>query len=133
MPEEGLTEQEKADLKQVGRKIRRIRTARNMTQDELSRLADIQSSGKGVSRFEHGDRQMKLTTFFGFAAGLSVTPNDISPDRLLSPDALQVAEFSDLNAHFQRLLKEFASTFRRLQDEGWSQDTPFPQVPRQNG
>ena len=117
MPEDGLSEQEKDDLKQVGRKIRRIRAARNMTQDDLSRVADVQLSGKGVSRFERGDRQMKLTTFFAFAAGLKVTPNDISPDRLLSVDALQVAEFSDLTPHYQRMMKMFAKVLKQEQEE----------------
>ena len=132
LPEEGLTEQEKSDLKQVGRKIRRIRSARHMTQEALASLADAQSGGKGVSRFENGERQMKLTTFFRFAAGLEVTPNDISPDRLLSPEAIQVAEFSELNAFFQSYMVEFADIFKRLQTEGQFQDMPFPHTPKQN-
>ena len=113
MPEKGLTVQEKRDLTEVGRKIRRIRTTRDMTQEELSELAgNGQLSAKAVSRFEHGDRDMKLTTFFSFADVLKVAPNDISPERLLSPDAIQLAEFSDLTPQFQKMLKSFADILR---------------------
>ena len=131
MPEDGLTAQERADLKQVGRKIKRIRTARKMTQDELFSQSDTQLSGKAVSRFERGDREMKLTTFFAFSEALNVTPNDISPERLLSEDAIKVAEFSDLVPDFQRLLKEFANTFRGLQEQGMVRIDLLSQLPPQ--
>ena len=117
MPEEGMSEQERQDLTQVGRKIRRIRNARNLTQDELSKEADVQLSGKAVSRFERGDRNMKLTTFFAFASALQVTPNDISPDRLLSPEAIQFAELSDLTFQNQRFMKLFGDILMNNQKE----------------
>ena len=131
LPEEGLTEQEKSDLKQVGRKIRRIRTARHMTQEALASLADAQSGGKGVSRFENGERQMKLTTFFRFAAGLEVTPNDISPDRLLSPEAIQVAEFSELTPYHQKILKIFLDSLRKMEENN-TQGNPYSPIPMGN-
>lgn len=131
LPEDGLTAKERADLKQVGRKIKRIRTARKMTQEELFSQSDTQLSGKAVSRFERGDREMKLTTFFAFSEALNVTPNDISPERLLSEDAIQVTEFSDLVPDFQRLLKVFASTLRGLQQQGMIRIDILPQLPPQ--
>ena len=131
MPEDGLTAQERADLKQVGRKIKRIRTARKMTQDELFSQSYTQLSGKAVSRFERGDREMKLTTFFAFSEALNVTPNDISPERLLSDDAIQAADFRDLVPDFQRLLKEFANTLRGLQQQGMMRIDVLPKLPPQ--
>jgi transcriptional regulator with XRE-family HTH domain len=70
-----------SDLIETGDLIRQIREANNMTQYELADRAGL--GEKTVSHLELG-RNMKLGTFFTLVEVLGVTPNDISPSRLVA-------------------------------------------------
>ena len=115
MPEDGLTAQEKSDLEAVGKRIKWIRERRDMTQGDLSQEMTGRMSPKAISRYERGERQMRLTTFFEFAEGLKVTPNDISPERLLANSAAPLSEFSELTPANQDMFREFLSVMVRQQ------------------
>ena len=116
MPNEGLSENAQRDLTEVGKRIRAIREGRGMT---LKDLADVfpsdggeQKNPKVLSRYELGSRQMRVTTFFSFADAFKVTPNDISPTRLLSNRETLGQLFSELNQDDQDTLRDFARIMR---------------------
>ena len=103
MPEDGLTAQEKSDLEAVGKRIKWIRERRDMTQSDLSQEMTGRMSPKAISRYERGERQMRLTTFFEFAEGL------------LANSAAPLSEFSELTPANQDMFREFLSVMVRQQ------------------
>lgn len=70
-----------SDIMEVGDLLRQQREKRNITQCELAEKSGL--GEKSISRLELG-ANMKLSTFFMLADALGVTPNDISPKRLLA-------------------------------------------------
>lgn len=59
------------DLSMVGLRIREIRVSRNLTQEELSELANI--SVNHISALERGVKNAKLSTFVAIANALQVS------------------------------------------------------------
>jgi len=76
-----MKENTSADLIEIGLLIRKNREIAKMTQSDLAEKAGIYD--KSVSRLETGSSKMRLDTFFGLAEALGVSPNDISPKRLI--------------------------------------------------
>lgn len=87
------------DLVEMGNLIRLHREKANMTQSELSERANF--GEKTLSRLEMGKSNMRVETFFTLSDALGVTPNDISPSRLLS--YTKDPRFCDLEARFNTL------------------------------
>lgn len=122
MPNDGLTEKARKDLAEVGKRIRAIREGRGMTlkdlADELPADNSEKKNPKVLSRYELGARQMRVTTFFSFAEVFKVTPNDISPARLLSHLETPGQIFSELNQDDQDTLLKFARIMREKHGRG---------------
>ena len=116
LPTEMLSEQAQRDLAEVGGRIRAIREGRGMTLKDFAEVipadAGERKNPKVLSRYELGSRQMRVTTFFSFAEALHVTPNDISPARLLSQIETLGQIFSELNEDDQNNLRDFAFIMR---------------------
>ena len=68
------------DLIEVGNNIRKARESLNLTQYELAEIAGF--GEKTISKLELG-KNMRIMTFFALAEVLGITPNELSPSRLL--------------------------------------------------
>jgi len=66
-----------AQLKHVGANIRRERTARNLTQERLAELADLNI--RTVQKIEAGDINILVTTLVRIQAGLKCSWDKLLP------------------------------------------------------
>ncbi len=58
-----------------GCRLRKVRRARGMSQDNLADRMGVR--GTAIGRLEHGDREPRLTTVLRLARGLDVTPGEL--------------------------------------------------------
>lgn len=98
----------------VGRKIRRLRKERKLTQSELSARIGIQQSD--LSRIERGEYRVSLDTLFSILAEFKVGIGeffDESDAHLLHPrDILLIERFNALSSDAQRGVNELVA-FKR--------------------
>ena len=101
----------------VGRKIRRLRKERRLTQTELSSRIGIQQSD--LSRMEKGEYRVSLDTLFKILAEFDVSIGEFFDDvakESMSPREVQmVREFKVLAPDAQREVEDFIA-FKRTQD-----------------
>jgi transcriptional regulator with XRE-family HTH domain len=101
----------------VGRKIRRLRKERRLTQTELSSRIGIQQSD--LSRMEKGEYRVSLDTLFKILAEFDVSIGEFFDDMAkesFSPREVQmVRHFKSLAPDAQREVEDFI-TFKRAHD-----------------
>lgn len=85
------------DITEIGDSIRRLREKRGISQDELGMRLDMKSSS--VSRYERGEREMGITTFFQFMEALGAEPEDFFPKRLMKSKTMSAKK-----SHLVRVL-----------------------------
>lgn len=95
----------------VGRKIRRLRKERRLTQTELSSRIGIQQSD--LSRMENGEYRVSLDTLFKILAVFDVGIGDFFDEAGREPigtrEARIVREFKALAPEAQREVEDFIS------------------------
>jgi transcriptional regulator with XRE-family HTH domain len=100
----------------VGRKIRRLRKERRLTQTELSGRIGIQQSD--LSRMEKGEYRVSLDTLFKILAEFDVSIgeffDDVVKESFTPREARVVREFKTLAPEAQREVEDFIA-FKRLQ------------------
>lgn len=96
------------DEQAVGEKMRTIRKAWKLTQEQLAETISDTCSGKVISRYETGTDKMGMLTFFDVCAGLKVTPNDLAPDWLLQMGKAPAAPegYEQLNEANQKMIQQ---------------------------
>ena len=98
----------------VGRKIRRLRKERHLTQTELSARIGIQQSD--LSRMEKGEYRVSLDTLFKILAEFDVSIGEFFDDvakESMSPREVHIArEFKSLHPDAQREVEDFIA-FKR--------------------
>jgi transcriptional regulator with XRE-family HTH domain len=103
----------------VGRKIRRLRKERHMTQTELSARIGIQQSD--LSRMEKGEYRVSLDTLFKILAEFDVSMGEffeeVAKESIGPREVQMVREFKSLPASSQREVEDFIA-FKRRQDGG---------------
>ena len=86
-------ERDKDARRQIGDQIRKYRTKRAMTQEDLVGEVGRNLSVNSLSRYEKGETEMGIMTFLALAAALCVEPNDLVPDELLiSPKTVSISK-----------------------------------------
>ncbi|WP_048592055.1 helix-turn-helix domain-containing protein [Clostridium massiliodielmoense] len=78
----------------TGKKIKKIRTTKNLTQNELSKLAGI--SEISIRKYENGERTPKYETILKIAKALDVTINDLMDFGELKKEVSGVEETENL-------------------------------------
>jgi transcriptional regulator with XRE-family HTH domain len=103
----------------VGRRIRRLRKERRLTQTELSSRIGIQQSD--LSRMEKGEYRVSLDTLFKILAEFDVSIGEFFDDvarESLSPREVQVArDFKTLAPEAQREVEDLIA-FKRGEEGG---------------
>ncbi len=104
----------------VGRKIRRLRKERQLTQTELSSRIGVQQSD--LSRMEKGEYRVSLDTLFKILAEFDLSIgeffDDVGGKEPPGPRELRIArEFTSLPSEAQREVEDFIA-FKRVQDQG---------------
>ena len=98
----------------VGRRIRRLRKERHLTQTELSSRIGIQQSD--LSRMEKGEYRVSLDTLFKILAEFDVSIGEFFDDvakESMSPREVHIArEFKSLHPEAQREVEDFIA-FKR--------------------
>ncbi|HVS02275.1 MAG TPA: helix-turn-helix transcriptional regulator [Thermoanaerobaculia bacterium] len=106
----------------VGRKIRKLRKERRLTQTELSTRIGIQQSD--LSRMEKGEYRVSLDTLFRILAefnlGIGEFFDEMAHDSFTPRDVQMVREFRGLAAEAQREVREYIS-FKRSHSRHWSE------------
>jgi transcriptional regulator with XRE-family HTH domain len=101
----------------VGRKIRRLRKERRLTQTELSARIGIQQSD--LSRMEKGEYRVSLDTLFKILAEFDVSIgeffDDVARETFTPREVKMVREFKTLEPEAQREVEEFIN-FKRARD-----------------
>jgi transcriptional regulator with XRE-family HTH domain len=101
----------------VGRKIRRLRKERRLTQTELSSRIGIQQSD--LSRMEKGEYRVSLDTLFKILAEFDVSIGEFFDDMAkesFTPREVQIVrEFKSLAPTAQQEVEDFIA-FKRTQD-----------------
>ena len=105
-----------ADKKTVGGNIRAFRKQQGMTQEKLASKIGEDVSNKTVSRYESGGDHMSMCTFLKIAEILGVTPNDLSPSRLLVNRPKIPPEYYELNAENRADADNFIRALKLKQD-----------------
>lgn len=105
-----MKEDMSADLIEIGLLIRHNRELSKMTQSELAEKAGIYD--KSVSRLETGTSKMRLDTFFGLAEALGVSPNEISPKRLVN--TAKPSHSMEIESRYRKLSKSEQELFIRM-------------------
>jgi transcriptional regulator with XRE-family HTH domain len=107
----------------VGRKIRRLRKERQLTQTELSSRIGIQQSD--LSRMEKGEYRVSLDTLFKILAEFDVSIGEFFDDvakESLSPREVHIArEFKVLPPEAQREVEDFIA-FKRGHERDKEED-----------
>ena len=102
----------------VGRKIRRLRKERKLTQNELAGRIGIQQSD--LSRIERGEYRVSLDTLFRMLAEFKVSVGEFFEERegsALGPrEVLLVQQFNNLPQADQQEIRSLIAT--RNDDEG---------------
>ena len=103
----------------VGRKIRRLRKERRLTQTELSSRIGIQQSD--LSRMEKGEYRVSLDTLFKILAEFDVSIgeffDDVARETFTPREVQMVRQFKSLAPEAQREVEDFIG-FKRTQDRG---------------
>ena len=101
----------------VGRKIRRLRKERRLTQTELSARIGIQQSD--LSRMEKGEYRVSLDTLFKILAEFDVSIgeffDDVARETFTPREVKMVREFKTLEPEAQREVEEFIN-FKRARE-----------------
>jgi transcriptional regulator with XRE-family HTH domain len=109
----------------VGRKIRRLRKERRLTQTELSSRIGIQQSD--LSRMEKGEYRVSLDTLFKILAEFDVSIgeffDDVARESFTPREVKMVREFKTLEPEAQREVEEFIN-FKRSREGGLPAETP---------
>lgn len=106
----------------VGRKIRRLRKERRLTQTELSARIGIQQSD--LSRMEKGEYRVSLDTLFKILAEFDVSIgeffDDVARETFTPREVKMVREFKTLEPEAQREVEEFINFKRAREGNGAS-------------
>ena len=101
----------------VGRKIRRLRKERRLTQTELSARIGIQQSD--LSRMEKGEYRVSLDTLFKILAEFDVSIgeffDDVARESFTPREVKMVREFKTREPAAQREVEEFIN-FKRARE-----------------
>jgi transcriptional regulator with XRE-family HTH domain len=101
----------------VGRKIRRLRKERRLTQTELSSRIGIQQSD--LSRMEKGEYRVSLDTLFKILAEFDVSIgeffDDVARESFTPREVKMVREFKTLEPEAQREVEDFIN-FKRSRE-----------------
>lgn len=85
---------EQVMIKQIGQKIRKIRVAKGMTQNDLAFAAHISSAN--VSDIELGKTNIRITTFVRIVEALQISADELLPADTKSVNKIYSNEFSNL-------------------------------------
>ena len=109
----------KKHLSIVGKQIRRHRKSRKLTQEQLAETVGGPFSAKVLSRYEHGETQMGVSTYFEIAKALGVSPNDLAPQELVSGSmaATTPKGYSDLDEDNKRIIDTMVSMLLKKQEK----------------
>ena len=111
----------------VGRKIRQLRRARQLTQTELSARIGVQQSD--LSRMEKGEYRVSLDTLFRilseFQIGIGEFFDELNQELLSARELQLLRNFQQLPAGAQAEVEEFVAFKRTVQGPG---DRPLPEI-----
>ena len=108
--------QEAEDKKAVGGNIKEYRKKKRMTQENLAEEVGENVSNKTISRYEKGGNHMSMCTFLTIAEKLGVTPNDLSPARLLVNRKEPPPEYYALSDQNRVVADDFIRALKLKQD-----------------
>lgn len=99
-------------LREVGENIAAWRKKRDLTQDVLADFLNMGFSKTDISRFENGQRQMRIGTFLAISEILRVSPNDLAPEDLVINATTQPS--AGINFRYDKLNDQNKAIIRQL-------------------
>ena len=92
----GDTEQEIADKRCIGNRLRVLREKRGLSQKKLAEMMGERYNRKLIAQYESGGDHMRMGTLFTACEALGVSLNALVPARLLSDADELLAAFYEL-------------------------------------
>ena len=102
------------DLVEIGEKIRALRESKGMSQEQLAELIGV--SKNSISKYENGQAEMKIGVYNRLVEIFGVTPNDLSPNRLINNthSKVNIEDVIDRIIHFTAEESEVAAPIINL-------------------
>ena len=113
----------------VGRKIRRLRKERKLTQNELASRIGIQQSD--LSRMEKGEYRVSLDTLFKILAEFDISIgeffDEMAKDTFTPQDVKLVREFRSLEKEHQEEVRDFIEFKRHHPGQSRKEEADEPE------
>ena len=102
------------DLVEIGERIRALRESNGMSQEQLAELVGV--SKNSISKYENGQTEMKIGVYNRLVEIFGVTPNDLSPNRLVNDaySKVTIEDVIDRIIHFTAEESEVATPIMNL-------------------
>ena len=113
----GDTEQEIADKKYIGNRLRLLREERGLTQEKLAELMGEKYNRKIIAIYESGGDHMRMGALFAACEALDVSLSALVPPRLLSDADELLAVFYELTGENRREAVRYAEYLLMRQKE----------------
>ena len=104
----GDTEQEIADKRYIGNRLRILREERGLSQDELAELLGKNFTRQRIWKFETGGDHMRMGTLFSICDIFDVRLEALLPARLLQETDEIMYVFHDLTEENRARVREYA-------------------------
>lgn len=106
------------DYYKIGQRIRKIRKAHGLSQEELAEKINISTTH--MSHIETGNTKLSLPVFADIAAALEVRMDDLLEDRFTATTSVALEEISSIlekcNAQEARVIADIVAAAKRSMD-----------------
>ena len=114
------TEQENADKRHIGERLRKLREERGLSQEALAELMGKNYSRKLIWLYETGGDHMRIGTLFTICKVLDVTLDQLLPERLLMDTDEFMKVFDALTEENRAKVREYGELLLKSQETGTS-------------
>ena len=114
------TEQENADKRHIGERLRELREKRGLSQEALAELMGKNYSRKLIWLYETGGDHMRIGTLFTICKVLDVTLDQLLPERLLMDTDEFMKVFDALTEENRAKVREYGELLLKSQETGTS-------------
>ena len=99
----------------LGAELKRARESLGMTRAELAEKVSGECTEDIIRQYEDGAILMDVDALFSLTKALGITPNDITPSRVMSGAASGLGDYARLNRKNRRMADKMIGVFLQQQ------------------